>query len=795
MLVNYLKIALRNLRNNRTYSLLNIFGLGLSIACSILIFILVHHHRSFDTYHSKADRIARFATEVHLESTMKFAGVPAPFATALRTEFAGLEKAAMRTDNSPALISVPDNRGGMNKFREEEGFAFVEPELFEILDMPMVNGSYKPLSEPNKAVITRRIAEKYFGTTNAVGKTFRYENKLDITVEGVMEDIPANTDLRDEIMVSWVTQKSMPEIANNLDSWDGIRGGTRCFALVKEGHSMAELAVNQPGFYKKYRHSEKDDLFQYQVKAMTAMHLDPDYGSGTNEKYLWALMCIGVFLLLTACVNFINMATAQALNRAREVGVRKSLGSTRGQLFSQFMYETGLIVVAAVLLGVAGAKAALPWLSNLTEQKLRFSGPGLVSTTLFLTVLTILVTFVAGAYPGILQARFKPVLSLRGQTDNSGAGGFSMRRLLVTTQFAISQILIIGAAVITAQMHFARNADWGYRPGTIVTLPVPIPDAAKMSALRQQVSQVAGVKSVSLCYQPPASSSNNQTGCRYDNRTEGEKWLLNTKPADAEYLNTFGLTLVAGRDLQPSDTTREYIVNETFVKKLNIASPEEVLMKNISINGKSAPIVGVIKDYFNWNMDQAVSAIAFYSDNKEYSNCAINLQPGNPDAALAQIKTIWESTYPDHYYELSFLDEKIAEFLASETTLLKLIGLFAGIAIFIGCIGLYGLAAFMVTKKRKEVGIRKTLGASVSGILWIFSKEYIRLIIIAFVIAAPAGWWLMNTWLEDYVYHITPGVSLFALSLAVTFLVAVVTVGIQSIRAAVANPVKSLRSE
>jgi putative ABC transport system permease protein len=795
MLLNYLKIAVRNLRNNRAYALLNIFGLGLSIACSILIFILVWHHRSFDTYHSKADRIVRMMTEVHLEPLMQIAGVPNPFATALRTEFAGLEKAAMRSGNDNTLISVPDSHGGTVKFMQEKGFAFAEPELFQILDLPLLSGSSEALRDPNTAVLTTEMALKYFGTTDAIGRVFRFDNKVDISIVGVMQPLPANTDYRDEILVSWATLKGMPDQAKGLDSWDGIRGGTYCFALVREGHSIRELAVENPVFYKKYRHSDRDDLFQYQAKPITSLHLDPVYGSGTSEKYLWALTCIGIFLLLTACVNFINMATAQVLNRAREVGVRKALGSTRGQLFRQFMFETGVIVIAAVALGTLGAQLALPYLSNLTEQTLSFSGPGFWKTGIFLTLLTLLLTFAAGAYPGILQARFQPVLSLRGQSDGGKIGGFSLRRLLVTSQFAISQILIIGAAVITAQMQFARDADWGFRPGSIVALPIPVTDTAKMSALKQQLEGVSGVKSVSLCYQPPAASHNNQTGLRYDNRPEGENWLLNTKTADADYIPTFGLKLVAGRNIQPSDTAREFVVNETFVKKLNLSSPEDVLMKNITINGHSAPIVGVVHDFFHAQLSEPVTAIAINSDVRGYATCAVALQPGNPAPVLAQVQHTWESIYPDHFYEQHFADEQIATFLQTETTLFQLIAAFAGIAIFIGCLGLYGLAAFMVTRKRKEVGIRKTLGASVSGILWIFSKEYIRLIIIAFAVAAPLGWWLMNTWLQDYAYHITPGIGLFGMSLIVTFLVAAITVGIQSIRAALANPVKSLRSE
>jgi hypothetical protein len=282
---------------------------------------------------------------------------------------------------------------------------------------------------------------------------------------------------------------------------------------------------------------------------------------------------------------------------------------------------------------------------------------------------------------------------------------------------------------------------------------------------------------------------------RYDNRPDSEPWLVNDKPADANYLETFGLQLLAGRNLQPSDTTREFLVNETFVKKLNLASPEDILNKNLSFDVVTAPVVGIVRDFHNWSLDEPISAIAFGSRAANYETCAVQLLPGNPAPALAQIREVWERHYPDHFYEHRFMDERMGEFLETETMILRLVRTFAGIAIFIGCLGLYGLAAFMVTRKRKEVGIRKTLGASISGILWLFGKEYIRLIVIAFALAVPVAWWVMNAWLQDYAYRISLGAGIFAVSLLTTFAVAVLTVGVQSVRAALANPARSLKSE
>jgi len=793
MIHTYLKIALRKLAKQRTYALLNILGLGLSVGCGILIFALIRHHLSFDTYHKNADRTLRILMDVKTESVMPFPGVPTPMAKTLREECSFVEKTTMRSAEDEVLISVANNSGGKDKYKESGKFAWIEPAYFDILNLPLLRGDLAALAEPNTVVISEKLALKYFGGNEALGKTLRQNNQTDLRVVGIMQNLPPNTDYKHEILASWASLKNIPEISKDLDSWAGARGENYCFAQLKEGHSLAEMDQVLTGFRSKYPHPEVADLFQYKAKPLLGLHFDTEYGAGMDKKFLWALGFIGLFLLITACVNFINMATAQALTRVRELGVRKALGSTRGQLFWQFMSETGLIVLASLAVGCLLAWFALPYLNAWLEETLHFNTPTLIAVAGFTVLMGIVLTFFAGFYPGMMQARFNPVISLKGSNEIPRAGSFPIRRVLVTTQFAISQILIIGAAVVTAQMRYAQDADWGFRPGAVLTLEIP--DGAKKKSLQQQIAQIAGVKSVSLCYQPPTSSSNNQTGVRFENRPDGEAWLVNEKSADAQYIETFGLKLVAGRNLQVSDTTREFIVNETFVKKLNLASPAEILNKTVSIGSEKAPVVGVVRDFHNWSLSEPIAAIAIGSRSSNYSTCAVQLNAGNPAPVMAQIQQVWQAHFPEHYYESKFMDERMSEQIETETMIMRLVRTFAGIAIFIGCLGLYGLAAFLVTQKRKEVGIRKTLGATIPGILWLFGKEYMRLIVIAFVLAAPLAWWVMDAWLQDYAYRISLGAGIFVLSLLITLGVAALTVGFQSVRAALANPVESLRSE
>jgi len=794
MFQNYFKIALRNLRRNLSYAMLNVFGLALSLACSILIFMLVRQHLSYDTWHEKTDRIALIGTETRRDIIEKMDATPYPMSAALRQEYAFLEKTAMVSGRNISLITIAEAGAAPVKFQEEGIRAVAEPELFGILDYPLVQGDLDGLKEPYTALLTEELARKYYGTTEAVGKTFKLNAQFDFRVVGILKDIPDNTALQYQMYCSWATMKADTMSRQMLENWGGIQGSTKCFALFREGHTMDELASAFIGFREKYFHPQVRNWYYHPIPLST-LHLDPDYGSGTTTSYLWTLGLIGLFLLLTACVNFVNMATAQAFSRVREVGVRKTMGSTRIQLFWQFMAETGVIVGMATGLSLVLAYLGLPYLNDLTGLNLALAFTKDMRLYAFLALLMLLVVFLAGAYPGVVQSGFRPASALKGALDSRQLSGFSLRRLLVGVQFSISQVMIIGAVVVTSQMEYAQTADLGFRRDGIVTLSLPGTDLNAKAALKQELSKIAGVEQISLCMQPPAAEMNWETGIQLEGKSEREPWTINFKFADADYAETFGLEFVAGRNLLATDTLREYIVNEAFVRKLNLASADEVIGKKLIVDGEAMPVVGVVKDFHNQSFRDAIQPICMGSGLDNYDVCAVKINLQNTQPTLAALEKTWTTFFPDQYYEYDFMEARIADFYAEEATALLLIRLFAGIAIFIGCLGLYGLAAFMVTRKTKEIGIRKTLGASVSGILWLFGKEYTRLIVLAFIVSTPVAWWAMNAWLDDYVYRISMGAGIFFGSLAVTLLVAMLTVGIQSVRAALANPVKSLRSE
>jgi hypothetical protein len=474
--------------------------------------------------------------------------------------------------------------------------------------------------------------------------------------------------------------------------------------LLKPSVTAAQVNKALPLTVHKFYKDRDVKVWQFKLQPLADIHFNPDFDGYADKKYLWALFFIGVFLIVTACVNFINLATAQALNRSKEIGIRKVLGSLRGQLFWQFIVETALITMTAVLLACGIAELVLPALNNLFKSEMSlnfFSSWQLLS---FLLTLSVIVTFLSGSYPGLIIARFQPVLALKSKISQRHIGGFSLRRVLVVTQFAISQILIIGTIVIASQMHYSKTSDLGFDKEAIVLLPLPIQDKVKMNTLKTRLSEITGVEKISLCWQAPAAGSNNNTNVRYDNRAEDEHWGINLKSADDKYLSTFNLKLVAGRNIYPSDTVREFIVNETFVKKLNLKSADEVIGKRLNINGGGsvAPIVGVVKDFYNYSFHSEIPAICIMSDYNNYSNCAIKLNSRNIKPALAAFEKIWNETYPEYLYNYRFLDENVARFYEMDDIMLKLIEGFAFIAILIGCLGYMGWYRLWLSGKQRK---------------------------------------------------------------------------------------------
>ncbi|WP_192346746.1 ABC transporter permease [Algoriphagus sp. Y33] len=796
MYKSYFKIGWRTLLRNQEYAVINIAGLALSITCCILIFALISHHLGFDDFHPEKADTYRIVTEMQSETASYSSGVPTPLGGLIR-ENQTFWKYIARTYKAPNILVTLKNDRESLKYKEPEGIVFVEPDFFGIFDFPLSKGSFESvLKEPNTAVITERLSKKYFGDDDPVGKSLWVDNTLALTITGVLRDLPSNTDFRSEIVVSYPAFTTyMPWLASE-NFWSGISGNFQCYTVLNPGVSVGQVEEALAYYAKEYPIGSNTKNI-YHLQGLSDIHFNAKYGGAMDKSSLWILSAVGLFLLLTACVNFVNMATAKALRRSKEVGVRKVMGGHRWQLFWQFVFETGIITTLSVVLAVISSLLLLPGINNFFNTQLSARLFADIDVILFILILDVSITLLAGFYPAFILGGFKPIAALKGKIPLQQIGGFNTRRALIVSQFVISQVLVISLLVVVNQMRFAKQSDLGFDKESIVMVEMGS-DSVKMNhALKNEFMRIPGVEKVALCSNAPASSDNWNTDLQFDNR-EGElDFLVNMKLVDEDYASVFNLQLVSGRDLLPSDTVREVLVNEALLHKLGIATAEEAIGRMVTVNAgsMSGPIVGVIKNFHDQSFHREISPTVFTTKAGNYSSFAIKLNPHVGKSSLKQIQGIWLTNYPDQLFEFSFLDESIARFYETEETLLKGVKLFSFIAIFIGCLGLYGLISFMVAQKTKEVGIRKVMGGGVSHIVWLFGREFVRLILIAFVIAAPIGWYLMSNWLQDFEFKIQLDLWTFGIAIGCSFVIAAVTVGYQVIRAAVVNPAVSLKTE
>jgi putative ABC transport system permease protein len=792
MFRNIFLTALRTFKRHKLYTLINIAGLSLGIACSILIFSLIKYHLTFDKFHLNSDRIFRITTGLNMDGKKHISGVPSPLKAAFQNDYAFTEKMASVYTSANELVSIKDSSGD-RKF--EEDIAFAEPSFFEIFTFPLLQGDKgTALSRPDGALITEELAMKYFGTANAIGKTITIANKASFMVSGILKNLPTNTDRKQQLYLPYLALKTLQPWMIS-EEWVNVSANRHCFILLKPGVSPSQLNLVLPSFVHKY-YSDKDAKeWQFQLQPLTDIHLNTVYGASVSKNDLVALGCIGLFIVLAACINFINLATAQATSRTKEIGVRKVLGGTRPQLFWQSIVETTSIAVLSLIAALVLAEIALPYINQLFHTQIHINLMKDVWMSGFLVLLLVFIVFSSGIYPGLLMAGIQPVLALKGKISQGSSGSGALRKGLVVTQFAISQLLIIGTIVIVNQMHYSQQADMGFKRDGIVILPIPDNQPGKTQTLKKQFSKVAGVQDMSLCYAPPAHESASASRITYGTRTVDEKFAISCRYADEDYVSVFGLKILAGRNLQHADTVREFLINVATVKALGFTSNDEVLGKKARVNGYSGTIVGVLKDFHNKSFRSEIEPLALTSFFVWYERCAIKIDLINMKRTLSELQGIWKKAYPNHLYKQEFLDERIAKLYETDNMMMTLVQIFTAIAVFIGCLSLFGLVSFMAAQKKKEVAVRKVLGSTVRNIVFLFFAEFGRLMLIAFAVAAPLGWWTMTKWLQNFAYRTDLSAGVFLLALLLTFLVVIITVGYKSVRAALADPAISLRSE
>ena len=820
MFRNYFKTAFRSLTRNRNYTIINIAGLAVGIAVCMMIFIIIQFQTSFDDFHSKKDRVYRVLKKAHQADAGNISyakNVPFPMPAGLKAEFPQLEQVAPVYASHNDELQILDNNGTpVKNFKEQSGVFYTEPSFFKMFDFPLLAGSYASLKDPNNVLLTKETAETYFGDwKTAIGKTIKLTGSyrigaglfssppIALKVSGILATIPANTDFRLKLVVAYGTDFTGDKIYGfQQPDWNGTAPDFGCYVLLPPNISIDNFNQQLSAYARKVQSADNKD--SYVIQPLSAVHYDAEAGNYSNKaishELLNVLWLIAAFILLIACVNFINLFTAQTVNRAKEVGIRKVLGGNKSQLQIQFIVETFLIVASAMLLAAVITILALPSLNQLLELSLLFNILNNPAIILFLLTVTIVVTALAGFYPSIVLSRFNPVNALKSKLTVNTARGISLRRGLVVFQFIIAQALIIGTLIIVQQMNYFMRKPLGFDKDAIVNVPFrPDSTGSKLTDyLTQQLLSVKGVQAVSFNSHAPVEDDNDMwTTFKFHHAIKEADFPVITKFADNEYVPAYKLQLIAGRNLQPSGMTREFLVNESFVKSLGLKKPEDILNKEISILGDliKCPVVGVLKDFNNRSFRQNLAPLLISTNSTMYRQAAIKLATTNISSTLQSVKRIWEKTFPDYVYEYKFLDDKIESFYKQENQLSQLFKTFAAIAIFLSCLGLYGLASFMAVQRVKEVGIRKVLGATASNIVYLFLKEFIILISIAFVIASPIAWYFMHQWLQNYAYRIDMSWLIFFVGGLVAIIVALATISFQAIKAAIANPVKSLRTE
>ncbi|TWR31368.1 FtsX-like permease family protein [Mucilaginibacter pallidiroseus] len=807
MIKNYFKIAWRNILRHKGYSIINISGLSVGIAACLLIFVVLKYELSYNTFNKNYKSIYHLVTQQNQEDGINYnPGVSIPALKALRVDFPNIQFAALNSSyGSQVTVPGPDagNAADDKKFIEPLGVLYLEPEMFDIFDATWLSGNKNVLSQPNMVVLDQATAIKYFGDwQKANGKSIKLDNQLNMRVAGVIANQPENSDMPMKVLISYITTKQLPDFVS-ADNWGSIGSNHQIFLKLPNNISQATFDKQLVAFTKKHVDNQERTLRTHFAQPLSELHFDKRVGNTlgdhlTSKATLRTLTFIAILIIIMASINFINLSTAQSVGRSKEVGIRKVLGSSRGQLIAQTIGETTLIVLFSVVIAAVVAKIALPYLKNIA------SVPDDISlftpvTILFLAITMLVVILLSGIYPALVVSGFKPVLAIKNKITAASIGGIPLRRALVVAQFAIAQLLIIGTIVAVNQMNFVNEADLGFNKEAVMIIPgyADSVSLSKLQPFKQQLLQNPEVRSVSFSSDAPSSDNNWGTNFYYNNSNEELTFNTFLKYGDNDYFKTYGLQFLAGKGYDQSDTVRQAVVNETLIHKLGIQKPQDAIGKNIKLGGRGmwVPITGVVKDFKTNSLRDAVKPIIISSRKKFFSQVAVKINTKHLSKTAHDIQELWEATYPEYAYSGYFFDENIAKFYQQENQMALVYKIFAAIAIFISCLGLYGLVSFMAVQRTKEVGVRKVLGASVTSIVFLFSKEFMILIAISFVIAMPTAWYMMSEWLQNFAYRISLGAGVFVLAIASSLLIAWLTVGYKAVRAALVNPVKSLRSE
>ncbi|WP_128545020.1 ABC transporter permease [Larkinella soli] len=811
MLRNYLKTSFRSLTKHKVSTLINLFGLTLGILACLGIYLITDYELSFDTFHPDRERIYRLVGEGQFGAKgekQKFGFPPNAVPAALRKEISGLETVAA-FHNFETDVLIPDGTEKPKRFEsrrhgvDNAELVIADPEFFSIFSYEWRAGNPKTaLREPYQVVLSERKAHKYFGDLapeQMLGKEVIYLDSVRVRVAGIVKDRDRPTDFTFTDFISSATLRASPHMKwINLDEWDDIWSSTQAFVKLPAGTDPAQLTKPFQDFSR--RHFRQEFKFVPALQPLSDLHFDADYMDNYSRKAhlptLYAMMAVALFILLIAAVNFINLATAQSVYRAREIGVRKVFGSSRKGLVAQFMSETAMLTFGAMVVAMALVGPVLSAFRSLIPAGLTYDLFSL-KTIGFLAVVLIATSLLAGLYPSWVVSSYRPALSLKGHSVVMGGQKGFLRKGLIVFQFTISLIFIIGTLLVGRQMSFMRNKDLGFSTDAVVS--VDVGRAGKTELVAERFRKLAGVDRVTKEWFPPMGESFMMTKLKYRGKREIEM-DVSAKVGDENYIPLYGLRLQAGRAIMKSDTFSEMVINRTYAGMLGFRKPADALGKLVEWQGKYYPIVGVVADFHEQSFHEKIGPAFIAHMPRNERNLGVRLATkGRPmsevKATLAAMEEQWNQVHPDTKFNYRFLDDSIARLYEKETKTSRLVSTATGIAILISCMGLFGLATFTAEQRTKEIGVRKVLGASVASIVALLSKDFLKLVGLALLIASPVAWWAMDKWLQDFIYRIDIEWWVFVLAGVLACGIALLTVSFQSLRAALTNPVNSLRSE
>lgn len=814
MFKNYIKIAFRNILKNKVFSFINIIGLSIGLSAAFVIGAIIYYDMTYDKFHLDDESIYRITSDFYTpEGDFHNRGVAVPLGKYAKDKINGFE-----TVSTFFTMYFPkvENKKTDNTFRNVEDAVLTDASYFEIFNYEWLAGSADELAEPNHLVLTKSRVDKYFpnsALSNVIGKTLVYNDSITVKLIGVVADFTERSDLFFNEFISLKTAKNTPmERQVFSDNWNSSNSATQVFVKVEPNVNIAHIQKQLDAV--AYEHADKEmyDLGQkrnFHLQPLTDLHFNAKYGIFNNTEYqgskkvLISLVVLALFLLVLGCINFINLNTAQATKRAKEIGIRKTLGSSKKQLITQFLGETFLLTLAATFVSLFLSFWLFKVFSDFIPAGIQFE---LFANPIFIGIIILLlltVTFLSGFYPALILSRFNTITVLKNKNVN-GSDNSALRKYLTVFQFVIAQVFIIATLIVGKQLNFLMSKDMGFKTEANVFIRAwQNDDLSKRMNFVDAIRTIPEVDIISLANDPPASGNSNSTIATYKRDGEEINTDLQQLFGDLNYLKLYRIELLAGRD-RLNDTIQEYIINETCAEVLGFQTPQDAIGEYLDFGEEGKyPIVGVMEDFHQRTLRSNIQPMALIGDTNrdfyaQFNTIHFSLKGEGtshwPDA-IAKIEKAWKSVYPDDDFETHFLDDTIKQFYEQERKTAVLLKWSTGLAILISCLGLLGLVIHTTERRIKEIGVRKVLGASVGDLNLLLSKEFLLLVGIAFAIAAPIAWYGMNNWLQDFAYKTELSWWVFVLSGGAMILIALVIISIRTIAAANANPVKSLRTE